>query len=59
MLPDDVTSGTAPEPTDEKVTVRTVPEEYAAVARFDPPWTPWFRRRNEVVLPVADPTGTP
>jgi len=21
-------------------------------ARFDPPWTPWFRRRNEVVLPV-------
>jgi SOUL heme-binding protein len=23
-------------------------------ARFDPPWTPWFRRRNEVVLPVHD-----
>ena len=22
-------------------------------ARFDPPWTPWFRRRNEVVIPVA------
>jgi hypothetical protein len=21
--------------------------------RFDPPWTPWFRRRNEVVVPVA------
>jgi hypothetical protein len=21
-------------------------------ARFDPPWTPWFARRNEVVLPV-------
>ena len=21
-------------------------------ARFDPPWTPWFRRRNEVVVPV-------
>ena len=21
-------------------------------ARFDPPWTPWFRRHNEVVLPV-------
>jgi hypothetical protein len=75
------------------VTVRAVPEEYAAVvqfsgrwtsssyrsrvddlvaavaeaglvttgpasfARFDPPWTPWFRRRNEVVLPVADPSG--
>jgi len=24
-------------------------------ARFDPPWTPWFLRHNEVVLPVADP----
>jgi effector-binding domain-containing protein len=22
-------------------------------ARFDPPWTPWFRRRNEVVAPVV------
>ena len=21
-------------------------------ARFDPPWTPWFLRHNEVVLPV-------
>ncbi len=24
-------------------------------ARFDPPWTPWFRRRNEVVVPVVPP----
>jgi hypothetical protein len=24
-------------------------------ARFDPPWKPWFLRRNEVVLPVAVP----
>ncbi|MGC5020406.1 SOUL family heme-binding protein [Micromonospora sp. DT47] len=23
-------------------------------ARFDPPWTPWFLRRNEVVLPVVE-----
>ena len=23
-------------------------------ARFDPPWTPWFLRHNEVVLPVDD-----
>ncbi|MFG2102554.1 SOUL family heme-binding protein [Micromonospora echinaurantiaca] len=23
-------------------------------ARFDPPWRPWFLRRNEVVLPVAE-----
>jgi hypothetical protein len=21
-------------------------------ARFDPPWTPWWARRNEIVLPV-------
>ena len=26
-------------------------------ARFDPPWTPWFRRRNEVVAPVVVPPG--
>jgi len=24
-------------------------------ARFNPPWTPWFLRRNEVVTPVAAP----
>lgn len=24
-------------------------------ARFDPPWTPWFLRKNEVVIPVRDP----
>lgn len=26
-------------------------------ARFDPPWTPWFRRRNEVVVPVVGEAG--
>ena len=26
-------------------------------ARFDPPWTPWFLRRNEVVVPVRTPAG--
>ena len=26
-------------------------------ARFDPPWTPWFLRRNEVVVPVAPPAA--
>jgi SOUL heme-binding protein len=26
-------------------------------ARFDPPWTPWFLRRNEVVVPVATGPG--
>ena len=27
----------------------------ARFARFDPPWTPWFLRHNEVVIPVAPP----
>ena len=22
------------------------------LARYDPPWTPWFMRRNEVMIPV-------
>lgn len=26
-------------------------------ARFDPPWTPWFLRRNEVVAPVLPPAA--
>lgn len=26
-------------------------------ARFDPPWTPWFLRRNEVVVPVRAQLG--
>jgi len=26
-------------------------------ARFDPPWTPWFLRHNEVVIPVMPPAG--
>lgn len=26
-------------------------------ARFDPPWTPWFLRHNEVVVPVAPPAA--
>lgn len=28
----------------------------ARFARYDPPWTPWFLRRNEVIVPVAAPT---
>lgn len=27
----------------------------ARFARFDPPWTPWFMRRNEVAIPVEAP----
>jgi hypothetical protein len=22
-------------------------------ARYDPPWKPWFARRNEVIIPIA------
>ena len=25
----------------------------ARFARFDPPWTPWFMRRNEIQIPVV------
>lgn len=25
-----------------------------SLARYDPPWTPWFMRRNELMLPVSD-----
>jgi hypothetical protein len=28
-------------------------------ARFDPPWTPWFLRSNEVVVPMAPGPGRP
>jgi hypothetical protein len=28
----------------------------AALAQYDPPWTLWFMRRNEIMIPVA---GTP
>jgi len=28
------------------------------LARYNPPWTPWFMRRNEVMLPVTlEPSG--
>jgi hypothetical protein len=27
-----------------------------AWARYDPPFKPWFLRRNEILVPVADPS---
>ncbi len=30
-----------------------VPLGPLSVARYNPPWTPWFLRRNEVMVPVA------
>ena len=35
-----------------------VPAGAARSARFDPPWTPPFLRRNEVILPVRPADGT-
>jgi hypothetical protein len=32
---------------------RLVPVGPSAVARYNPPWTLWFLRRNEVMVPVA------
>ena len=92
VLPEGMTADTAPQPTDPRVTLRTVPESVSAVirfsgtwseagyqrrltqlreavaaagltavgppryARFDPPLTPWFLRRNEILLDV-EPRG--
>jgi hypothetical protein len=28
-------------------------------AQYDAPWRPWFARRNEIVIPVADPREEP
>jgi hypothetical protein len=91
VMPERYAHARLPEPTDPRVRVRVVPEEYAAAvrysgrwrrgaydeheqrlladvtsaglevigpprfARYDPPWTPWFLRRNEVVVPVREP----
>ncbi len=88
VLPASLTAETAPEPTNPKVTIRTVPPSLTAAARysgrwsqasyedhshslleaiaaegftvvgtlrfarFDPPFKPWFLRRNEVVVDV-------
>ncbi|MDH4160776.1 MAG: heme-binding protein [Actinomycetota bacterium] len=90
VMPQGATRESLPDPGDDRVTIRAVAEELAAVARysgrwtsasyeqqtgrllravkeagfetigpprfarFDPPWTPWFRRRNEVVVPVRE-----
>ncbi len=28
-----------------------------SLAQYDPPWTPWFMRRNEMMIPVAPVAG--
>jgi hypothetical protein len=30
-----------------------IPVGPSSIARYNPPWTPWFLRRNEVMLPIA------
>lgn len=37
----------------EKGIAQTGPSRFA---RFDPPWTPWFMRRNEIQIPIETPT---
>ena len=29
------------------------PSGPASLAQYDPPWTPWFMRRNEVMIPLG------
>jgi hypothetical protein len=89
LLPSSYSWDTAPEPTDERVSLRLVPgRRMAAIrfsgrwgeprfleheerlrdfiaaqgleitgeteyARYDPPFKPWFLRRNEVLIPIA------
>jgi hypothetical protein len=89
VLPAGLTEQTAPEPTDPRVQIRTVPPATVAAlrysgrwthesyerhlrgllaalaaeglspvgepwfARFDPPFTPWFLRHNEVLVEVT------
>lgn len=95
VLPATMTQETAPEPTDPRVSIRTVAPSLAAVmrysgrwsedsyrrhcrdllqaieaegltplgrprfARFDPPFKPWFLRRNEIAVDVAENPGNP
>jgi hypothetical protein len=30
------------------------PASPAVYARYNPPWTPWFLRRHELIIPIAD-----
>lgn len=88
VMPAGMTLDDLPLPTNSKVTLRKMPEQLVAVARFtgrwtesaydrqlvqlkqqlsvkgitevspprfarfDPPWTPWFMRRNEIQIPI-------
>lgn len=92
VMPAGMTLDDLPLPTNSKVTLRQMPEQLMAVARFtgrwtesayqrqlaqlrqqldqngmteisppryarfDPPWTPSFLRRNEIQIPIATPT---
>jgi hypothetical protein len=34
---------------------KLVPTGQPVYSRYDPPFTPWFMRRNEIWLPLKDP----
>ena len=91
VMPADESLETLPAPTNPKVRLRAIPEQFMAAvqysgrwtrdsydehanrllqavkaanldvtgpaqwARYDPPWKPWFLRRNEVLLPITAP----
>jgi hypothetical protein len=93
IVPAEYSWETVPEPTDERVELRRVPERTVAAlrfsgfwgedrfaerereirqvlaeqdlvavgeaiyARYNPPYTPWFMRRNEVMIPVDPVAG--
>ena len=92
VMPAGMTLDNLPLPTNSRVSLRALPEQLVAVAkfsgrwteanylkqlnklseqialhgftqignprfaRFDPPWTPWFMRRNEIQIPIETTT---
>ena len=63
VMPRGYTLETTPEPLDERVRIEEIPGRTVAVLRFrtvgevfsmvyNPPFTPWFMRRNEVAVEV-------
>ena len=61
VMPANQTLDTLPVPNDARVRLREFIARHqlkaagsAALARYNPPWTLWFMRRNEVMIPVNE-----